>query len=155
MCWELAAAAVRTISDSVAPVLTACCSRSRDLELIGCWCAGHALEFLQDASASWLQHFSAELGDRSAPAVVVLHLPAHTAPWPQEEAAELWLQRSALISHILPCSIIIWLEWRTQLLDHASLHTHNHTLTHSLSPVLVVVMGSMELKTSRSLMLIL
>ena len=34
-------------------------------------------------------------------------------------------------------------------------HTHNHTLTHSLSPVLVFVMGSMELKTSRSLMLIL
>ena len=29
------------------------------------------------------------------------------------------------------------------------------SLTHSLSPVLVVVMGSMELKTSRSLMLIL
>ena len=39
-------------------------------------------------------------------------------------------------------------------LSLAFLRTHNHTLTHSLSPVLVVVMGSMELKTSRSLMLI-
>ena len=47
----------------------------------------------------------------------------------------------------IPVTIIIWLGWRIQLLDHASLHIHNHTITHSLSLVLVVVMKSKELKT--------
>ena len=46
-----------------------------------------------------------------------------------------------------------------QLLDHASLHTHNHThnhtLTHSLSLVLVVMMRSKEFKTSRSILMLI
>ena len=39
--------------------------------------------------------------------------------------------------------------------DHASLHTHNHTLTHSLSPVLVVMMRSKEFKTPRSILMLI
>ena len=27
--------------------------------------------------------------------------------------------------------LIIWLEWRMPLLDHTSLHTHNHTLAYT------------------------
>ena len=50
-------------------------------------------------------------------------------------------------SMVLPlCDVWVWA---------SALQPHTHTLTHSLSPVLVVVMGSMELKTSRSRMLIL
>ena len=52
------------------------------------------------------------------------------------------------ISHSLP-------GWRIPLLDHASLHTHTHTLTYALSLVLVVMMRSKELKTSRTILVLI
>ena len=51
---------------------------------------------------------------------------------------------SVLIS--IPVTITIWLGWRIQLLDHASLRTHNHTLTYPVSLALVVMMRSKEIK---------
>ena len=41
----------------------------------------------------------------------------------------------------------------SQLLDHASFRTHNHTLAYPLSLVLEVMMSSKELKTSRSILM--
>ena len=43
---------------------------------------GRAVEFLRHASEAWESHLGQELGGKSAPAVLLLHLPAHTEPWP-------------------------------------------------------------------------
>ena len=48
-------------------------------------------------------------------------------------------QRFLILILWFSLSLLSMLEWRVQLLDHASLHTHNHTIT--LSPVLVVMMN--------------
>ena len=59
---------------------------------------------------------------------------------------------------LVPISLSLlprWLGWRIQLLDHASLHTHNHTLTYPLSLVLVDMMRSKEFKISRSILMLI
>ena len=66
-----------------------------------------------------------------------------------------WLRSRTPGSCLMICSLGYSLCSVVQLLDHASLHTHNHTLTHSLSLVLVVMMRSKEFKTSRSILMLI
>ena len=57
----------------------------------------------------------------------------------------------------VPCVYLSLTVSHCLALSHASLHTHNPTLTvrHSLSLVLVVMMKSKEVKTSRSILMLI
>ena len=57
----------------------------------------------------------------------------------------------------VPCVYLSLTVYHCLSLSHASLHTHNPTLTvrHSLSLVLVVMMKSKEVKTSRSILMLI
>ena len=83
-------------------------------------------EWLDLKNMCWRPFHSLQYGVPAGDPLSMLSLP-HKA---ELESSTNWTLDQ--VSSLSPVTFIIWLGWRIQLLDHASLHTHNRTLITTL-----------------------